>query len=346
MKTFITAVGFITMFVGVRATPAIPERLSETGLYVPGTQTVDPRNRPFAPQYPLWTDGARKTRWVQLPPGASIDAREIDRWQFPVGTRFWKEFGFDDRKVETRMLWRSSADTWTFAAYVWNDAQTDATLAPPEGVPGAVEVAPGKRHSIPAREDCRNCHENGHTPVLGFTALQLSTDRDPSAPHAEPLQPGMVTLGTLLEQRLLEPAHPRLASEAPRIPGDARTRTALGYLTANCGHCHNERSAVATVRFPLLMAAYPSRAQVDQTIKTLLAHTTRWDLPHTPPGTTRLVTPGTADTSALFARMRSRRPSSQMPPLGTVLPDQEALALVSTWIDELSRSDSTLSAIR
>ena len=49
------------------------------------------------------------------------------------------------------------------------------------------EVAPGKWHSIPSREECRACHDSGRTEVLGFTALQLSNDRDPLAPHAEPL---------------------------------------------------------------------------------------------------------------------------------------------------------------
>lgn len=316
--------------------PSIPHRLSETGLYLPGTQIVDPRNRAFAPQYPLWTDGARKARWVRLPPGGRIDARQIHGWVFPVGTRLWKEFAFEGRKVETRMLWRASTGAWSYATYVWNDAQTDATLAPAEGVRGAAEIAPGKRHSIPSREDCRTCHENGTSPVLGFTALQLSTDRDPGAPNAEALLPGMVTLKTLVDERLFNPARPELAARAPRIPGDPRTRAALGYLSANCGHCHNEQSAVATVRVPLLMPSYASAGQVDEAIKTLLVRTTKWDLPHAAPGTTLFVRPGAPELSALFVRMRSRRPSSQMPPLGTVVPDRQALDLLSAWIEHLS----------
>ena len=133
----------------------MPERLSETGLYLQGTLTVDPRNRPYSPQYPLWTDGAVKSRWIRLAAGARIDARTTDAWTFPVGTIFWKEFTFAGRKVETRMLRRSSADRWSYASYVWNDAQTDALLAPEQGVPAVAEVAPGKRHDVPTREDCR-----------------------------------------------------------------------------------------------------------------------------------------------------------------------------------------------
>src|SRR6188472_4441619 len=67
------------------AEPApLPERLSETGLFAPGSVTdIDPRNLAYAPQYPLWTDGATKRRWVRLPEGAAIDARDPDAWQLP-----------------------------------------------------------------------------------------------------------------------------------------------------------------------------------------------------------------------------------------------------------------------
>ena len=325
----------------VWASQPVPERLSDTGLYVPGTTIVDPRNRPYSPQYPLWTDGAQKSRWMQLPLGARIDAHDVDRWEFPVGTRFWKEFAFNGRKVETRLLWRARADGWSFAAYVWNDAQTDATLAPAEGIRQVAEIAPGKRHSIPAIDDCRACHDNERTRILGFTALQLSTDRDPVVPHREMVTPGMVTLRTLEAEDAFTPARPEFATRPPRIPGDGRTRAALGYLTGNCGHCHNEDSWVATVRYPLLMPAYATHLQRDRAIAALLASTTKWDLPHTAPGTTRFVTAGAPDLSALLVRMRSRRPSSQMPPLGTVLKDDEALDLLSTWIRDLSAMAGT-----
>jgi hypothetical protein len=329
MRSLAAAALVLALVVCEQAAPAstarLPERLSATGL-------DDPRTRPFSPQYPLWSDGAVKSRWVQLPAGARIDAADVDVWQFPVGTRFWKEFAFNGRKVETRMLWRSSAQGWTFASYVWNDAQTDATLAPADGVPAVVEVAPGKRHSIPSIEDCRACHENGRVEPLGFTALQLSADRDPAAPHAEPLGPGMMTLQTLVDDDVFEPRRPEFATRPPRIPGDARTRAALGYLSTNCGNCHNERSALATVRYPLKMPAYPSRAQVDEAIEALLGRTTKWDIPHTVPGTTRFLTARAPDLSALFVRMRSRRPSSQMPPLGTVVADREAIEAIEAWI--------------
>jgi hypothetical protein len=340
VRAALVAGSVVLLAAGLRAVPPMPERLSETGLYLPGTQTVDPRNRPYSPQYPLWTDGATKARWVHLPAGARIDAREADGWTFPVGTTFWKEFSFAGRKVETRMLRRTSAGRWSYASYVWNDAQTEATLAPAQGVPAVAEVAPGKRHDIPGREDCRACHENGQTPALGFTALQLSDDRDPAAPHAEALQPGMLTLRTLMTEQLFEPGSqlsPAHAPQAPRIAGDPQTRAALGYLTGNCGHCHNEQSPVATVRFPLRATGFFDAAQTGDVVGRLLARVTDWDLPGREPGTSSMITPGAPDLSVLLVRMRSRRPSTQMPPLGTVLPDREAVELIATWIASMPR---------
>lgn len=318
--------------------PAPPPLLSQTGLYAGNGEglQVDPQNRPFSPQYPLWSDGARKSRWVRLPAGSTIDARDIDRWDFPVGTRFWKEFTFGGRRVETRFLLKDGPTSWTFASYVWNDAQTDAELVPADGLPNVAEIAPGRRHSIPSVEDCRACHDSARTEILGFSALQLSTDRDPNAPHAEPLESGMVTLGTLTQERLLAPARPALVDAPPRIAApDARTRAVLGYLSTNCGACHNPESSLASLGLLLKARLQPAHPSRHNPVEALFRPTAKWQIPQAPDGASAFVTPGAPDLSALLVRMRSRRPSSQMPPLGTVLHDREAIDLVSAWIEDL-----------
>ena len=65
-----------------------PETLRETGLYLDlESREVDPKHLAFSPQYPLWTDGATKRRWISLPPGTAIDGSNPDNWVFPIGTR-------------------------------------------------------------------------------------------------------------------------------------------------------------------------------------------------------------------------------------------------------------------
>ena len=67
--------------------------------------------------------------------------------------------------------------------------------------------------------------------VLGFTALQLSDDRDPRAPHAETLTPDMVTLRTLITDGRLSPTPASLLESPPRIRAVTPTaRAAMGYL--------------------------------------------------------------------------------------------------------------------
>src|SRR4051794_17627830 len=83
----------------------LPAKLSETGLYSDaGTKTLADGVRPYHPQFELWSDGAEKARFVRLPDGVNIDTSDMDDWQFPAGTRLWKEFRFGGRLVETRIL--------------------------------------------------------------------------------------------------------------------------------------------------------------------------------------------------------------------------------------------------
>jgi hypothetical protein len=314
------------------STPAssLPERLSETGLFVTGSTRVRAENLPFAPQYPLWSDGAAKRRWLYLPPGTAIDASQADAWEFPPGTRLWKAFSHG-RPIETRFIERLEDGSWRYATYVWNADASEALLAPSEGVTLAIDGVPGGRYVIPSQDDCRACHEGTPVPALGVSALQLSPDRDPGAPNGEPHSPDQVDLPALAERGLLRKLPAALLETAPRIGASSPTaRAALGYLHANCGHCHNNRGPLADVGLTLEQAS-ADVASVGRMLRSTIGHpadTRAFGL------TTRVV-PGRPADSQLVARMRSRDPLTQMPPLGTGLIDSEGLALVEQWIQQL-----------
>ena len=322
----------------------VPRLLSQTGLYL-SDGSVDPRNRAFAPQYPLWSDGAAKSRWVRFPEGAVIDVSDVDAWRFPPGTTFWKEFAWGGRKVETRMARVGESGEWTFAAYVWNEDQSDAVLAPAEGILAQFEVAPGKRHSIPSVADCDACHRSAPTPALGFSALQLSDDRDPLAPHATPVPAGGLTLRTLIEEGRLSPPRPELVLRPPRIRArNPVERAAIGYLSANCGGCHNTRGPLARLGVSFLHDEAADINTPEPAVVTAIASHGRFVVPGVAADSSFLVAPGAPDRSAVVYRMKSRRPSSQMPPLGTVIRDEEAVELMRRWIGgmdaERSRGNS------
>lgn len=304
---------------------APPATLRETGLYADwATKQVAPANRTFTPQYPLWTDGARKQRWIYLPPGSSIDASDPDAWLFPVGTKLWKEFAFGPR-TETRYM-EHAADGWRYATYVWSAGDHDASLAPARGMRTTAVVAPGVHHAIPSDGDCRACHGNGPTPVLGFSALQLATDRDPNAPHAESPALGSLALPELIASGTLR-GLPFFAY-APRIL--ARTpdeRAALGYLHANCGGCHRADGALASLGMVLAHSLGDPGAALTTTVARASTFTTAT-------AHARIV-PGVPAESVLVARLGSRMPATQMPPLGTQLVDDVAVELVTRWIAQL-----------
>lgn len=316
----------------VEAAAPMPERLSETGLYA-ADGTIDPRNRIYEPQYPLWTDGADKARWIRLPDGMPIDTSDLDAWKFPAGTTVWKEFAWAGHKVETRMIRIEEDGSPTYATYVWNEEQTDAVLAPAQGVPAAYEFAPGKRHSIPGLIDCQSCHASAPSPLLGFTALQLSDDRDPLAPHARPLPNGAVTLNALIGEGRLAPAQLELLENPPRIRTiDPLARAAQGYLSANCGSCHNTRGPLARLGFSFLYEVACKDTCIEPATATAVAARGRFAIPGVAPDEARIIAPGHPEFSAVVYRLKSRRPISQMPPLGTVVVDSVAADLLSQWV--------------
>lgn len=313
----------------------LPQWLSETGLYA-ADGSIDPRNAPFSPQYPLWTDGAAKARWIQLPAGARIDVGDADAWRFPVGTKLWKEFAWDGHKVETRFFWLTPTG-WRYGSYVWNAQQSEARLAPAEGLPRAFALAGGKQHAVPGRADCLACHASAPAPVLGFTALQLSDDRDPLAPHAESLPRGAVTLAALVADDRFEPPRPEWVTRPPRIAARSATeRAALGYLAGNCGACHNSSGPLARLGFDLLHRVSGEGWAPEPVLATAQDAGTRFRIPGIAADSTRLIAAGAPERSALHYRLSSRRAAAQMPPLGTAIADSVASKLIAQWIRELA----------
>lgn len=313
-----------------RATP--PATLAETGLYSDArTLELAEGLLEYAPQYPLWTDGARKRRWIALPPGSAIDASDADAWRFPVGTKLWKEFAFE-RRVETRYMELGRDGRWSYATYAWQPDELSAPLAPESGIAAACESSRGALHDIPGRFDCLACHEASPSPVLGFSALQLSSERDPRAPHADARESG-VTLDELVARGLVRNLAPQLLDSAPSIAARSTVeRAALGYLHGNCGGCHNSRGALAELGLDLAW----SFEHGSRTLATALDKPAR--LQGAGLARQRLVAGAPAD-SLLFQRLATRNPYLQMPALGTHVVDVEARELIEQWIAELGRRE-------
>src|SRR5262249_2849079 len=157
-----------------------------------------------------------------LPPGTQIDTTDMDEWSFPEGTKIWKEFAIAGVRIETRLIEKRGPndDDWIPLSYVWSADEQDAIASPL----GAID-ARRTGDDVPAAGECCARHGARRSFVLGFSAIQL----------AAPGMPGEIDLAMLVQQQRLTmpPASP------PIVPGTAIERAALGYLHANCSHCHN-----------------------------------------------------------------------------------------------------------
>jgi hypothetical protein len=316
-----------------------PQHLADTGLYADfATKTLAPGVHPYSPQYPLWSDGASKRRWIRLPPRSRIDAANPDAWVFPVGTRFWKEFAFG-RRVETRLIERQANGDWLFATYRWNKDESDAVLVSDKGARHVAESRPGVPYDLPGVVECRACHESGLAPILGFSALQLSSDRDPNALHAIPPDPGSLDLDDLLRRGWIRGLPEAIAAHPPRVRAATPTeRTALGYLHANCSNCHNSQSLIADLGLSFVVRA-------DGTPEAL-ATAVRKSSHYHPTGTTidMRIVPGDPDASLVMARISNRGNARQMPPMDSHLADADGIALLSRWIRELAARPAAVSS--
>jgi hypothetical protein len=311
----------IRLYVGPAET-----QLSRTGLY------SDIRSRAlaagvaeFEPRYPLWSDGAEKRRFIYLPPNGQIDTANPDRWNFPQGTRLWKEFLRDGVLVETRMLLKTgpNAADWDMAAYLWRADLSDAVK-----LMFARSNARGTAHDVPAPRDCVQCHGAGQERrPLGFTRLQL--------PWTHPQLVSVSALGAA--GKLSGPP-----GEEPVIPGDAQSRAALGYLHANCGSCHYEgTSAVSkSVRLRLALTSR-EMGTLAETSAYVTAIERRPKVPGL--GTEVFIKPGDPRGSLVWRRMGIRENGWRMPPIASEEVDTVGIALVRDWIESLGKPPAGVS---
>ncbi|MDB4953430.1 MAG: hypothetical protein JWO36_999 [Myxococcales bacterium] len=304
----------------------MPATLFDTGLCVDRACTqINAGIYPYTPQFGLWADGATKRRWIYLPPGTKIDTTDMDHWVFPQGTKLWKEFTRDSTRVETRLVYHfgpgNTLADWFYGAYQWNATNDDTTLANAAGV----QNANGTPHDIPPKSACRTCHENLQpSRVLGFAAIQL----DKSAATGEVALADAITNGWLT-------TNPTGASPHFPVPGTVAEKAALGYLHANCGHCHNPNSKVfmdigITMQLRMTIATLGSAAMTPPYTTAVNVNAMRMI------GTdTKIIAPHDATHSVMIDRFESMVPGDHMPALGSEVMDPTGQTVLRTWIDAM-----------
>lgn len=312
-----------------------PTTLECTGLYsdIVG-KTLAPGVQFYQPAVPLWSDGAEKKRWIQLPSGTQIDTSNPNEWTFPVGTKIWKEFSRNGARVETRLFQKVASGAppiWVHATYAWNADESSAVTSGGGDIPLPDD---GGSYHIPTFAECEQCHNGRTDHVLGFEPVSLGQS------GAQGL-----TLAALVEAGLLSspPARTQLTvgDDGTGVAGPA-----LAWLHVNCGvTCHNGNSNATAYAVgmrlrldPALLDGgmlTPSNCDSLSTTVVIGAVSTGWV---TPVRWTRIV-PGDPNDSLLIQLISSRgknnRVRGQMPPIATSIVDTADVASVVTWVSAM-----------
>lgn len=285
-----------------------PTKLSETCLRL---AFVEKDNfKEYEPQYPLFSEGASKKRWIYIPAGKQIDTSNPDEWVFPTGTIIWKEFSVGNAKIETRQL-RKIIDgfglaSWDFKVYLWRTDQSDAdlydlTALNYNSVPAQYAISQiSSTYSLIPKESCVACHRGSKDVVLGFNYLQLSDSTKNS---------WLSTAGNQLMTKLW--------TSPDVIPGSALDKDTIGYIQSNCATCHSPLgTAAASLNFLHLST---STSLADENImKSALQRSS-------------LIVNGNPDASTLYLRvLNGSMPSRSLIPYK--ISDSSAPTKIRSWI--------------
>ncbi len=293
----------------------------------------------------LFSDFALKHRFVWLPPGTSAVYDESQTFDFPVGTVIIKTFAYPadfrdlslgQRLIETRLLTRREHG-WVGLPYVWNDDQTEARLQ----VVGAdrpvswIDAAGAPRdieYHVPNANQCKECHSEaaGVMRPVGPKARNLNRDYG-YAGGTENQLAHWTGIGYL--SGAPDPAEaPRAAVFSDPNSGTLEQR-ARAYLDVNCGNCHNPSGFAHTTGLYLnIQESDPAQLGVCKSPVAAGKGSGGFSFD---------IDPGHADQSILTFRMRSTEPGIAMPELGRQTVDDEAVAVISEWIDSLQGSCSS-----
>jgi putative heme-binding domain-containing protein len=315
-----------------------PKLLSDTGLFRNTAQEqVQSGVIPFAIHYPMWQDGAQAKHYLALPDQKKVVVYDTpqpleglamfnSRLHYPEGAVLAKTLSLRDRRIETQVLY-FNGQLWQGYSYVWNDEQTDAKLAPQEGLDLHLDMGAPVAWRIHSRSECFQCHNPWPESTLAFTPEQLHRPEDGErSPWMQFAKLGYIE--TLDGQR--QPIPPERCVRSPLSHGasDTVSHRARSYLHANCAHCHQFGAGTAVALSLKIADDEAGMKAID-----VIPEKGSFGLQDA-----RLIAPGHPERSALLYRMASSS-TGRMPHIGSREVDFEGVTLIARWIEEMQSPD-------
>jgi uncharacterized repeat protein (TIGR03806 family) len=313
-----------------------PGKLSEWHLFSSTSPVLKPNRGvlPYDLNTPLFSDYARKYRFVWMPAGTSARYADDGPFGFPPGTILAKTFAFpvdgrrSERLVETRLLVHAR-NGWVGLPYIWNDKQSDATLQlVPNPVPVSWTDPVGKRHeftyAIPNVNECHECHDNQRVMLpIGPKARNLNKLYAYTEGTEDQLERWQ-RIGYL--QGLPQAATRPKAAKWDDASSGTLSERARAYLDNNCAHCHQPggQAGYTGVDFRLTQSGLSLLGACKQPNSAGNMGDRLFDL-----------VPGGPDESILIYRLESTAPKVSMPQLSRAVVHEEGVQLLREWIASL-----------
>jgi putative heme-binding domain-containing protein len=327
-----------------------PKSLRETGLFSDVSQhSVSPGVLPYSIIAEAWADGTKAERFVALPGNGSLGVHTEnnaqvgnlkDEWKYPNNSVLMKTISIElekgnprsRRRIETQVLHRDG-DVWRPYNFIWNDAQTDATLAEDVGSDHTFVIkdfsAPGGKiqqtwHHA-SRTECQLCHPARAGTVHAFKLPQLDRIHTQGTAGANQLQT-FQQIGLITE---MPKKRPRKFVDPSNKSADLQSR-ARAYLHVNCAHCHR-RGGGGTAAMEL-----PYHLPMEKTN----LHNARPTQGSFGIHGSQVLSPGDPYRSVLYYRM-AKLGRGRMPHFGSNVVDQQGLKLIRDWITQLPKTGKT-----
>ena len=314
----------------------LPQHLSDLGI-MEDMQSLRPAAflMPYGVNSPLWSDGAVKQRWIDLPKGGKIDRSNDEQWSFPAGTVFVKNFSMpvDEsnsnvlRRLETRVLIRDASGGVYGGSYKWRADNSDADLVN-SGTNETLEIKTSgggirkQNWFYPGKQDCLTCHTPVSGGVLGIKTGQLNGNYKYDTGIVDNQLRVWNHLGWF-KKPILEIG----INYMPRFVSISDTHALLrdrvrSYLDANCSQCHRPGGAEA-----FFDARYSTPLARQNIINGPVAN--QLGIPGA-----RVVVPQNLGKSILYMRL-AMLGNNQMPPLAKNVVDEKAVAAFMDWISSM-----------
>ncbi len=309
-------------------------------------QTPGYKVLPYEPASSLFSDYAHKKRFVWMPKGTSATYNGDDNvLNFPIGAVLIKTFYYDNvqsinntpvnnaaKIIETRLL-VNKVDGWHAYDYVWNEAQTDATLEATDNglfVPLTFTENGISRtidYKVPSQTECVTCHK--------INPNQSGEITIPIGPKPQNLNT-MYNYRGIMQNQLTRwrnigyinntlPAVNTINSTVDwRDTNYSLEQRAKSYIDMNCAHCHRDGGHCDYT---------PQRFNFSNTNPETfgICLTPLFYIENAP----FVINGGNANQSEMIVRMNTNEGNLQMPIIGRTIIHDEGVQLVRDWINSL-----------